>query len=159
MLLVIAKFSTPYDVLGIYVDSAELRAGPCPRSLRRIKPGISDGDSPELEPSRQRVITMLSLKLLLSTVLLLATPLCARFSGSAMEGMDTAEAIQREQLDRLRDFLGPDTAPSGGHTARSDTKKESLINFRNPRAKEFFVDGTTIPDGTLARSLTPRGLF
>ncbi|OSD05763.1 alpha/beta-hydrolase [Trametes coccinea BRFM310] len=62
-----------------------------------------------------------------------------------MEGMETAEAIQREQLERMRDFLGPQAQPEG-HSTRSTSKIESLITFKNPRAREFFVDGTSIPD-------------
>ncbi|KAI0825257.1 alpha/beta-hydrolase [Trametes gibbosa] len=62
-----------------------------------------------------------------------------------MEGMDTAEAIQREQLDRLRDFLGPQITPES-HNVRSESRIESPITFRNPRAREFFVDGRSIPD-------------
>ena len=64
-----------------------------------------------------------------------------------MEGMETAEAIQREQLERLRDFLGPQVSSEEGHTVRSESRIESPINFRNPRAREFFVDGRSIPDG------------
>ncbi|KAL7285862.1 hypothetical protein ACG7TL_000973 [Trametes sanguinea] len=59
--------------------------------------------------------------------------------------METAEAIQREQLERMRDFLGPQAQPEG-HSTRSTSKIESLITFKNPRAREFFVDGTSIPD-------------
>ena len=83
-------------------------------------------------------------RLLLGALLLSATGVFARFAGSAMEGMETAENIQREQLDRLRDFLGPvQPEPATGTVA----KREAPISFSNPRAKEFFVDGTKIPDG------------
>ena len=80
---------------------------------------------------------------LLLGILLLCTGMCvARFSGSAMEGIDEAAAIQREQIERMRDFLGP-----RGEVRRDIAKREAPISFSNPRAKEFFVDGTTIPDG------------
>ncbi|KAJ7039116.1 alpha/beta-hydrolase [Mycena alexandri] len=48
--------------------------------------------------------------------------------------------IQREQLERLNDFLGPMNPPM------STTKRQSTITFSNPAAEQFFVDGTTIPD-------------
>lgn len=58
-----------------------------------------------------------------------------------MEGMQEAMDIQREQLERLNDFLGPMNPPM------STTKRQSTITFSNPAAEQFFVDGTTIPDG------------
>lgn len=90
------------------------------------------------------IMVKLSLKLLLGGLLFSAsaTMAAARFSGSAMEGMDAAEAIQREQLQRMSDFLGPHV-----EQVKSVAKREAPIAFRNPRAKEFFVDGTKIPDG------------
>ncbi|KAJ7188600.1 alpha/beta-hydrolase [Mycena filopes] len=48
--------------------------------------------------------------------------------------------IQREQLERLNDFLGPTTHSS------STMKRQSTITFSNPAAEQFFVDGTKIPD-------------
>lgn len=56
-------------------------------------------------------------------------------------GMENARNIQREQLARLQDFLGP---PPPKPTAPA---KESTISFKNPAAKKFLVDGTKIPDG------------
>ena len=89
-----------------------------------------------------------SLKLLLSFFLLYATGACvARFAGSAMEGMEIAESIQREQLERLRDFLGPHESSDNEEVGKTVAKREALISFSHPRAKEFFVDGTKIPDG------------
>jgi carboxypeptidase D len=61
--------------------------------------------------------------------------------GGAMEGLEDAMAIQREQLERLGDFLGPMNQPS------STPKRQSSITFSSPGAQQFFVDGTTIPDG------------
>ncbi|KAF8510568.1 alpha/beta-hydrolase [Hysterangium stoloniferum] len=51
-------------------------------------------------------------------------------------------SIQREALSRLKqDFLGP------VHTEPVKREKiASTITFHNPKAKEFFVDGTKIPD-------------
>ncbi len=87
-----------------------------------------------------------ALRLLLGALLLSVTGVFARFAGGAMEGMETAENIQREQIDRLHDFLGPvPSDPAPGTVA----KREAPISFSNPRAKEFFVDGTKIPDGAL----------
>ena len=84
-----------------------------------------------------------TLRFLLSLLLVYVTGTCvARFSGSAMEGMDTAESIQREQLERMRDFLAPRM-----EVGKTVAKREAPITFSHPRAKEFFVDGTTIPDG------------
>ena len=84
-----------------------------------------------------------SLRLLLGILLVYAGTCAAQFSGSAMEGMDEAAAIQREQIERMRDFLGPRAEEVG----RAMAKREAPISFSNPRAREFFVDGTTIPDG------------
>ena len=95
-----------------------------------------------------------SLKLLFSTILLCATGTAlARFAGSAMEGMEIAESIQREQLERMRDFLGPRASFDSSQSAETPDaekvvkKREAPISFANPRAREFFVDGTKIPDG------------
>lgn len=63
--------------------------------------------------------------------------------GGAMQGLEDAMDIQREQIDRLRDFLGPVPVP----TSSTATKRQSPITFSNPAAEQFFVDGTTIPDG------------
>ncbi|KAF8918048.1 alpha/beta-hydrolase [Mucidula mucida] len=49
--------------------------------------------------------------------------------------------IQREQLERLQTFLGPDATSQ--LRARQDTP---TITFANPAAEAFFVDGTTIPE-------------
>lgn len=63
-------------------------------------------------------------------------------TGSIQEGMKEAASIQRETLARLHnDFLGP----SSEYVKREETS--STITFHNPKAKEFFVDGTTLPDG------------
>ena len=88
-----------------------------------------------------------ALRLLLSILLLSAMAVVSRFAGTAMEGMETAEAIQREQLDRLRDFLGPIQPPQAEPDRGTVAKREAPISFSNPRANEFFVDGTKIPDG------------
>lgn len=61
--------------------------------------------------------------------------------------MEDAMAIQREQLERLNDFLGPMNQPS-------TAPKPSSITFSNPAAEQFFVDGTKIPDGILFHVLS-----
>lgn len=61
-------------------------------------------------------------------------------SGSAMQGMDDAIAIQQEQIQRMHDFLGPVSNSKGSEPA-------TTMTFENPAAKQFFVDGTKIPEG------------
>lgn len=62
--------------------------------------------------------------------------------GGAMQGMEDAMEIQREQLERLRTFLGPESTQVQARAQIAPT-----ITFSNPAADQFFVDGTTIPDG------------
>jgi hypothetical protein len=65
-------------------------------------------------------------------------------------GMENARSIQREQLERLQDFLGPPAPPVpalADHGLPPTPGKGSTITFKNPAAKKFFVDGTKIPDG------------
>ena len=62
---------------------------------------------------------------------------------SSLTGMDETVAIQREGLQRLREFLGP----SGFSSAPKKRAEEPTITFSNPAAQQFFVDGTSIPDG------------
>jgi carboxypeptidase D len=62
--------------------------------------------------------------------------------GGAMEGLEDAMDIQREQLERLGDCLGPMNIPSS-----APAKRQSSITFSNPAAEQFFVDGTKIPLG------------
>jgi len=67
-----------------------------------------------------------------------------RAVGGAMQGMEDALEIQREQTQRLRDFLGPNMDPSSlGRRQQAPT-----ITFSNPKAQDFFVDGTKIPEGS-----------
>ena len=60
-----------------------------------------------------------------------------------MPGMDEALAIQHEQMLRMRDFLGPQVEAVG----QAMTKRDSKVTFKNPKAKQFHVDGTKIPEG------------
>ncbi|KAF7800102.1 hypothetical protein EIP86_011346 [Pleurotus ostreatoroseus] len=62
------------------------------------------------------------------------------FSGSAMEGFEESANMHLEHLQAMRGFLGPDEMPA------QNVKRDSAIEFRNPKAKQFFVDGTKIPD-------------
>ena len=64
------------------------------------------------------------------------------FSGSAMEGLEEAANFQVEQLERMRSFLGPQP-----EDAPQLSKREPVMTFKNPKAKQFHVDGTKIPDG------------
>ena len=69
----------------------------------------------------------------------------AQAGGSSLSGMDETIAIQREGLQRMRDFLGPEVPRS--LEKRAESAAAATINFSNPAAQQFFVDGTTIPDG------------
>jgi hypothetical protein len=71
------------------------------------------------------------------------------FSGSAMEGLEEAANFQAEQLGRMRSFLGPAQSEEPQHSKRA----EPIITFNNPKAKQFHVDGTKIPDGRPLLSL------
>ncbi|CAL1711151.1 unnamed protein product [Somion occarium] len=64
------------------------------------------------------------------------------FSGGAIEGFEEAANFQAEQIENLRSFLGPKQEDS----STQNVKRESAITFRNPNARQFFVDGTKIPD-------------
>jgi hypothetical protein len=57
-------------------------------------------------------------------------------------GLEEALKSQREQLERMSDFLGPPV--SAASTAPPPT-----ITFKNPKAKQFLVEGTKIPNGLL----------
>jgi len=79
--------------------------------------------------------TLLSLVIGLFTVFL---GVCAL--GGAMQGMEDAIEIQREQILRMHDLLGPIL------DAQKALPPPATIKFHNPAAKKFFVDGTKIPD-------------
>ncbi len=66
------------------------------------------------------------------------------FAKSSLEGMRRAMDVRRGQADRLQEIMGP------AHTGAQDTgvlKREAPITFSNPKAQDFYVDGTKIPDG------------
>ncbi|KAL0581358.1 hypothetical protein V5O48_000734, partial [Marasmius crinis-equi] len=62
--------------------------------------------------------------------------------GGAIQGMEDALDIQREQLQRMHEFLGPRPDPS----TFNKRQQAPTITFSNPAAQQFFVDGTTIPE-------------
>lgn len=62
--------------------------------------------------------------------------------GGANPGFEESQQIQRDQLKRMRDFLGPDSDFLSKRQAPPQT-----INFSNPAAQQFFVPGTSLPDG------------
>jgi len=61
--------------------------------------------------------------------------------GGAIEGLETAIEIQKEQNERFRTMIN--TGTGGSHQRRAPPAQ---IPFKNPQAEKFFVDGTTIPD-------------
>lgn len=61
-----------------------------------------------------------------------------------MPGLKDAMDIQREQLERLHDFLGPMSEPL--ENPKHQATEASTITFSNPAADKFFVDGKSIPD-------------
>ncbi|KAL4245091.1 Carboxypeptidase [Abortiporus biennis] len=85
---------------------------------------------------------LLTLLQIAFSVTALTTPSWGRFSGSAMEGFEEAANFQAEQLERMRDFMGPTISSDSEPTI---VKRESAITFKNPKAQQFFVDGTKIP--------------
>ena len=94
------------------------------------------------DPFKMKLAGQLLLTLAL-VILNAACGTCARkFAGNAMEGFEEAANLQLEHLQNMRDFLGPPTPD-----ASKIGKRESTVTFRNPRAQQFFVDGTKIPDG------------
>jgi hypothetical protein len=90
------------------------------------------------------------MKLLRSLVLsfpFLGFPAVLGHSGSIQEGMEESMNNQREALARMRaDFLGPSPSEPVKRQQSSST-----ITFSNPAAEQFFVDGTTIPEGQRSR--------
>lgn len=78
--------------------------------------------------------------------LLLTLAGCVLGLGGALQGMEDTMEIQRQQLERFHDFMGPRP-----EALSSKSKRQSPIVFSNPAAEQFFVDGTTIPDGTYSR--------
>ncbi|RDB24738.1 hypothetical protein Hypma_007941 [Hypsizygus marmoreus] len=80
--------------------------------------------------------------LLSLTLLLIATLQGAASLGGAMQGMEEAIDIQREQLSRMSEFLGP----VGDPEAPKKDPQAPTVTFSNPAAEKFFVDGTRIPE-------------
>lgn len=70
---------------------------------------------------------------------------------ASTHGLQNAAAIQREHVQTLKDkYLGVKNLDSSTDK-HQNKKRQSLIQFKNPKAKEFHVDGTKIPDGMLLR--------
>ena len=77
----------------------------------------------------------------LTSFLGLFTPAWGRIhAGSAMDGLADAANFQLEHMQAMRSFLGPD-GPA------QNVKRDTTVQFNNPKAQQFFVDGTKIPDG------------
>ncbi|GJJ06140.1 hypothetical protein Clacol_000329 [Clathrus columnatus] len=66
--------------------------------------------------------------------------------------MENTMQIQRDAIARLKtDFLGPtmqNLETTSLSAEQTSSKKGSTITFHNPKAAEFFVDGTSLPDVT-----------
>ncbi len=65
--------------------------------------------------------------------------------GSAQEAMEKAMQKQRAHNERLREFLGPMASSSNELTKRESPP--ATINFSNPAAQKFYVDGANLPLG------------
>ncbi|KII95995.1 hypothetical protein PLICRDRAFT_97584 [Plicaturopsis crispa FD-325 SS-3] len=61
--------------------------------------------------------------------------------------MQSSRRFQRDQLERLHDFLGPvSDVEDKPVVSKRQQPSNSTITFSNPAAAQFFVDGTTLPD-------------
>lgn len=70
--------------------------------------------------------------------------------GSIQVAMENTMQIQQEAIARLKtDFLGPtlQNLEVSSSPPQTPSQKGSTITFHNPKAAEFFVDGTSLPDG------------
>ncbi|TBU48705.1 alpha/beta-hydrolase [Dichomitus squalens] len=78
---------------------------------------------------------------LLLGILLFCAAGTSVFAKSALKGMSQAMDLRRKQMERFQTLMAP------AHTqAESLAKRDALITFKNPKAKEFYVDGTKIPE-------------
>jgi hypothetical protein len=81
--------------------------------------------------------------LLVLCISLLPATYARIFSGSAMEGM--ADAVNF-QLD-YREAMMQNFPSFGPHVPASHIKRDAPPTFSNPRAEQFFVDGSKLPLG------------
>ena len=82
---------------------------------------------------------------LLALALRLPSQVAAAGASEFVRGMEDSIAIQREGLERLKSFLGPNAYENSDAEKRAAS--EATISFSNPRAQEFFVDGANLPLG------------
>ncbi|KAL0956002.1 hypothetical protein HGRIS_002178 [Hohenbuehelia grisea] len=87
---------------------------------------------------------MLSIRKTLLALATFASAVAALGAAESMQGFEDAMEIQREQLQRFNDFMGPPVSDSS-HAEKRQQPKTSPIHFANPAAQKFFVDGTKIP--------------
>ena len=126
----------------------------CSYSIKRTAPKRK----PLIEPARLvRSVMKLSNLLALSSCLVSTTPAWGRiWSGSASPRMEEAVNFQLEHLENMRSFLGPTDDFMSSHM-----KRDSAIQFHNPRAKNFLVDGAKLPLGASCYAIdmatTPHG--
>lgn len=86
---------------------------------------------------------------ILAALILLTISIVGSLATSIQDGMEAAMHAQREQLERMSAFLGPDNDGESFSLAKAKRQGSgSTITFANPAAEQFFVDGTTIPDGS-----------
>lgn len=64
----------------------------------------------------------------------------------AQAGVERALKFQRDQITRLTDFLGPSDDIVERDVAAGFPPPQT-ISFKNPKAKQFLVEGTKIPNG------------
>lgn len=96
----------------------------------------------------QLLVTTFEMRListLAASLICLSVASARGMPGSIQEGMEESVKIQREGLERLRSFLGPDS-PSNSPPVKREVAA-STISFSNPAAKKFEVDGSNIPLG------------
>ena len=74
--------------------------------------------------------------------LLLLAAISLMYTGVHADILEAME-LQRQRLEQVQELRGF-VPPSRGTFKRQDG---SAISFANPRAEQFFVDGTSIPDG------------
>lgn len=95
--------------------------------------------------------SLLNAAALLVVALRLPAQVAAAGTSDYISGFEDAKAIQRDGLERLKSFLGPDAYDTDANAKRA--APEATISFKDPRAQEFFVDGANLPLGEFKMTL------